>query len=129
MPLFTTAPPAEIAILADRTDPMLGGLIVEERPVLYFDMGGGGTPYSLVQDFQYIVSSMFESVQDLSSALSSVFSFSSDGNILISSSTTTEQDGLSKNSVFYKESQDNMVKIYEYISIILMEYLLFQPKL
>jgi hypothetical protein len=30
---------AEIAILADRTDPMLGGLIVEERPVLYFDMG------------------------------------------------------------------------------------------
>jgi len=32
--------PAEIAILADRTDPMLGGLIVEERPVLYFDMGG-----------------------------------------------------------------------------------------
>jgi hypothetical protein len=31
---------AEIAILADRTDPMLGGLIVEERPVLYFDMGG-----------------------------------------------------------------------------------------
>ena len=35
--------PAEIAILADRTDPMLGGLIVEERPVLYFDMGGAGT--------------------------------------------------------------------------------------
>jgi len=33
--------PAEIALLADRTDPMLGGLIVEERPVLYFDMGGG----------------------------------------------------------------------------------------
>ena len=32
--------PAEIALLADRTDPMLGGLIVEERPVLYFDMGG-----------------------------------------------------------------------------------------
>lgn len=35
-----TLSPAEIAILADRTDPMLGGLIVEERPVLYFDMGG-----------------------------------------------------------------------------------------
>jgi len=34
---------AEIAILADRTDPMLGGLIVEERPVLYFDMGGSTT--------------------------------------------------------------------------------------
>lgn len=32
--------PSEIALLADRTDPMLGGLIVEERPVLYFDMGG-----------------------------------------------------------------------------------------
>lgn len=32
--------PAEIALLADRADPMLGGLIVEERPVLYFDMGG-----------------------------------------------------------------------------------------
>lgn len=32
--------PAEIALLADRTDPMLGGLIVEDRPVLYFDMGG-----------------------------------------------------------------------------------------
>jgi len=32
--------PAEIALLADRTDPLLGGLIVEERPVLYFDMGG-----------------------------------------------------------------------------------------
>ncbi|MDY0227224.1 MAG: hypothetical protein RBR38_10385 [Desulfomicrobium apsheronum] len=35
--------PAEIAILADRTDPMLGGLIVEERPVLWFDMGGSTT--------------------------------------------------------------------------------------
>lgn len=35
--------PAEIAILADRTDPMLGGLVVEERPVLYFDMGGSTT--------------------------------------------------------------------------------------
>jgi len=35
--------PAEIALLADRTDPMLGGLIVEERSVLYFDMGGAGT--------------------------------------------------------------------------------------
>ena len=35
--------PAEIALLADRTDPMLGGLIVEERPVLYFDMGGSTT--------------------------------------------------------------------------------------
>jgi len=32
--------PAEIALLADRTDPLLGGLIVEDRPVLYFDMGG-----------------------------------------------------------------------------------------
>lgn len=32
--------PYEVPILADRTDPMLGGLIVEERPVLYFDMGG-----------------------------------------------------------------------------------------
>ena len=31
--------PAEIAILADRTDPMIGGLIVEDRPVLYFDLG------------------------------------------------------------------------------------------
>lgn len=31
---------SEVALLADRTDPMLGGLIVEERPVLYFDMGG-----------------------------------------------------------------------------------------
>ena len=35
--------PAEVAILADRTDPMLGGLIVEERPVLWFDMGGSTT--------------------------------------------------------------------------------------
>lgn len=35
--------PAEIAILADRTDHMLGGLIVEERPVMYFDMGGSTT--------------------------------------------------------------------------------------
>ena len=35
--------PAEIALLADRTDPMLGGLIVEERPVLYYDMGGSTT--------------------------------------------------------------------------------------
>lgn len=35
-----TLSPAEIALLADRADPMLGGLIVEERPVLYFDMGG-----------------------------------------------------------------------------------------
>lgn len=30
---------AEIAVLADRTDPMIEGLIVEVRPVLYFDLG------------------------------------------------------------------------------------------
>jgi len=35
--------PSEIALLTDRTDPMLGGLVVEERPVLYFDMGGSTT--------------------------------------------------------------------------------------
>lgn len=41
---------AEIALLADRTDPMLGGLIVEERPVLYFDMGGSTADDLTAQD-------------------------------------------------------------------------------
>jgi hypothetical protein len=31
---------AEIALLADRTDPMLGGLVREVNPVAYFDFGG-----------------------------------------------------------------------------------------
>lgn len=31
--------PAEIALLADRTDPMLGGLVREVNPVSYFDFG------------------------------------------------------------------------------------------
>jgi hypothetical protein len=31
---------AELALLANVYDPMLGGLIVEDRPVLYYDMGG-----------------------------------------------------------------------------------------
>lgn len=46
--------PAEIALLADRTDPMLGGLIVEERPVLWFDMGGSAEdkigPFAITVD-------------------------------------------------------------------------------
>lgn len=42
--------PAEIALLADRTDPMLGGLIVEERPVLYYDMGGSTVDELTAQD-------------------------------------------------------------------------------
>ena len=42
--------PAEIALLADRTDPMLGGLIVEERPVLWFDMGGSTTDELIATD-------------------------------------------------------------------------------
>ena len=37
--------PAEIALLADRTDPMLGGLVKEHWPTVYFDMGSTtGTP-------------------------------------------------------------------------------------
>lgn len=35
--------PAEIAILADRTDPMLGGLVREVNPVAYFDFGGASS--------------------------------------------------------------------------------------
>jgi hypothetical protein len=33
--------PSEIALLADRTDPMLGGMVREYSPVVYFDLGAG----------------------------------------------------------------------------------------
>ena len=49
--------PAEIALLADRTDPMLGGLVVEERPVLYFDFGGGEPTEDKIGPFAITVDS------------------------------------------------------------------------
>lgn len=119
--------PAEIALLADRTDPMLGGLIVEERPVLWFPLSTGGTPYAIYQDMYAAISwdqttlqdavskisTLHDLTQDAASAISSAVDAVQDATSAISSTVATTQDAQASISLVYSLSHDAFTAVSE----------------